>query len=396
LNFRADEGSTRQPSLAVDRRNFIKIIAAGGIVSLLQGCDEMPASAIAPWNGPSHDLTDIRLRALSWAILAPNPHNLQSWMADVREKDTVRLLVDQTRLLKETDPENRQILIGCGAFLELFGAACTAYGHRADVHLFPEGSYSPHSVDHRPFAEIRVESTASFVGDSGIFQVMRDRRSAKMAYSRRTPSADDFAALANAFQFPLVEFGHAANPAEARTITDLAKNGYAVEFGNRRTLQESLHAIRLGTDAIARDPSGIALHGPLFWWGRKLGLIDDKSIADPDNPRVRASLGKFAEVLDQTPSWGWLRSKDNSRLAQIEAGRAYLRVNLEAARRGLAVHPNSQVLEEFSEMNQLFSQFHRQVGVSAPERVQMLFRIGFCERPSPPTPRRALENIVIT
>ncbi len=379
----------------MDRRNFIKIIAAGGIVCLLQGCDEMPASAIAPWNGPSNNLTDIRLRALSWSMLAPNPHNLQSWMADVREKNTVRLLVDPSRLLKETDPENRQILIGCGAFLELFMAACAAYGHKAEVRLFPEGAYLSRTVDQRPFAEIRVEPEAVGDGDSGIFKVISERRSSKVAYARRIPSESDFAALATAAQTAHTTFGHTVVPAEVKAVTQLAKDGCAVEFGIRRTLQESLRAIRLGADAIARDPSGIALYGPFFWWGRKLGLIDDESIANPDNPRVQESLGRYAAMMDRTPAWGRLRSEDNSRLGQIEAGRAYLRLNLEATRRGLAVHPNSQLLEEFPEMNRLFSQFHLQVGVPAPGRVQMLFRIGFCDHAIPPTPRRALEKILI-
>ena len=60
------------------RRSFMLVLAAGGAVIALPGCNSMPASAIASWQQPGADQTDPRLRALSWALLAPNPHNLQS------------------------------------------------------------------------------------------------------------------------------------------------------------------------------------------------------------------------------------------------------------------------------------------------------------------------------
>ena len=74
------------------RRNFIRvlgtsavILAAGG-VGLTQ-CDPMPPDAVAAWAGPDASVTDLRRRAIAYALLAPNPHNRQPWMVDLREPD---------------------------------------------------------------------------------------------------------------------------------------------------------------------------------------------------------------------------------------------------------------------------------------------------------------------
>ena len=42
-------------------------------------------------------------------MLAPNPHNLQCWIADLRAPGLIRLHVDRSRLLPQTDPPNRRL-----------------------------------------------------------------------------------------------------------------------------------------------------------------------------------------------------------------------------------------------------------------------------------------------
>ena len=64
-------------------------------------------------------------------------------------------------MLPATDPPNRQILIGCGAFLELLCMAAAQLGHRAEVTLLPEGDYAASGVDARPFATVHMAADAS-------------------------------------------------------------------------------------------------------------------------------------------------------------------------------------------------------------------------------------------
>src|SRR5687768_12339080 len=118
----------------MNRRHFIRL-AGGGIVVAAAATgaaayalrNDYPAEAIEAWKGPGAE-SDARKRALAYAITAPNPHNLQPWLADLREPDTITVYTDRGRVLPETDPFGRQILIGHGAFIELLVMALAEQG----------------------------------------------------------------------------------------------------------------------------------------------------------------------------------------------------------------------------------------------------------------------------
>jgi len=99
----------------------------------------MPDAAIKPWSSAGDDKTDIRRWALSYALLAPSPHNMQPWLVDLTAPDNIDLYIDASRLLPETDPFSRQIMIGQGTFLEVLHLALTAQGFDAAIEHFPHG-----------------------------------------------------------------------------------------------------------------------------------------------------------------------------------------------------------------------------------------------------------------
>src|SRR5215211_4686422 len=127
-----------QPS---SRRRFIKVVGGGAVVAAagfaLSRVDGMPSEAIEAWQGPPTAETDARHWILAHAILAPNPHNMQPWLADLREPGVIDIRVDLDRLLPETDPFGRQILIGHGCFLDLARIAASARGLAAEISFFP-------------------------------------------------------------------------------------------------------------------------------------------------------------------------------------------------------------------------------------------------------------------
>jgi hypothetical protein len=72
--------------MPLSRRKFI-LIAGSTAVIIAAGkaaidLDKMPSTAIAAWSGPQSAEPDIRKRLLAYAILAPNPHNMQPWIVD--------------------------------------------------------------------------------------------------------------------------------------------------------------------------------------------------------------------------------------------------------------------------------------------------------------------------
>ncbi|MEM9601017.1 MAG: twin-arginine translocation pathway signal protein, partial [Pseudomonadota bacterium] len=99
-------------------------------------------------------------------------------------------------------------------------------------------------------------------------------------------------------------------------------------------------------------------------------------------------------LIDSAQSFGWLASRNNSRTAQLSAGRDWMRIHLAATRAGIALQPLSQVLQEFPEMDALYAALHTHLGVSEPARVQGLFRLGYADAPGP-SPRWPLQTRLV-
>ncbi len=78
------------------------LIGGVGLVGAANGPGQ--AKARAPWKQAGESFGDPRIDALAYAILAPNPHNRQPWLADLSEPDQITLTCDAERRLPATDP----------------------------------------------------------------------------------------------------------------------------------------------------------------------------------------------------------------------------------------------------------------------------------------------------
>jgi len=170
------------------------VLAAGGSAGLLAFAGGgVPATATAPWRDAAGE-TELRRFVLAHALLAPNPHNMQPWLADLREPDSIGLRLDPSRLLPATEPFGRQILMGCGAFLELLALAAAARGQRAEIALFPEGEPGA-TLGAAAVARIRLAPDAVLAPDP-LFAQVAARHTDRRAYDpARPPSEAESAAL---------------------------------------------------------------------------------------------------------------------------------------------------------------------------------------------------------
>ncbi|QDO95943.1 twin-arginine translocation pathway signal protein [Ferrovibrio terrae] len=384
--------------MAVSRRGFIRVIG-GGVVGTalvgggLQGCDRMPASAVAPWNGAPAGETDPRQRALSWALLAPNPHNMQPWLVDLRREGEILLHVDRTRLLPETDPFARQIVIGHGTFLELLVLAAGADGYRCEIDYFPQGQPAEGEVDDRPLARIRLQRDS--VTNDPLFAQIPHRRSTKEPYLAQALQPDHARDLQVAHRAGPAQLTITSDAALAAGLRGITERAMLIELQTPRALKESIDRLRVGADAIAAQPDGIELHGPFFWWLSKLGLMTPEKAMTPGTMAWQGGIDYALGWARATPAFGWLTTVANDRVSQIEAGRAYVRLNLKATELGVVMHPVSQVLQEYPEMAALQRDFAAMIGVAAGQTVQMLFRLGYSD-PVPPSPRRPLDALLMS
>ena len=126
--------------------------------------------------------------------------------------------------------------------------------------------------------------------------------------------------------------------------------------------------------------------------GRLVGAVTREALANPNSTAFRQGLDLYRNMAMSARAFGWLINNNESRLDQINAGRAYVRLNLKATALGLSIHPWSQALQEYSEMEELFREVHDLLGQG--RRLQMLFRIGYGPQIGP-TPRRGLETHIV-
>ena len=375
------------------KRRDVLLFSLGGTLALAGGgavwsATRTPDAALAPWRqaaGLAAD--DPRLFAFGHAILAPNPHNRQPWTIRLLGDDAAEIRCDLDRRLPETDPEDRQIAIGFGCFLELARLAAASIGWHMDVVAFPLGAGSPR-LDARPVARATFRRDPARARDP-LFEAASARRSTKEPFDMARPVGA--AALAALLAVPLAGATVAGTTDAGRVsaLRAVAWQAWEIEAATDRTWMESVRLMRIGKAEIEASPDGIDLGGPLFEALRHAGLMTRAKLADRASTAYLEGRRAYEALFAATPGFVWLATPGNSRADQLAAGAAYLRLNLAATAQGLAFHPVSQALQEFPEMRGAFAALHDATGVAAPARVQMLARIGYAAA-VPPSPRWAL------
>jgi hypothetical protein len=384
----------------LNRRNFVRL-AGGGVVlgatASLAGCSsELPPEAIAAWNGPASDTADVRRWILSYAILAPHSHNLQSWLVDLRQPGEIMLYCDLTRLLPETDPHSRQIMMSHGTFLELLDLAAKQKGLRADIELFPQGEFGPATLDKRPVARIRLSPDAAVKPDPLFTQILQ-RHTNREAYAMREPASDALQAIAASVAPHPVRTGFvgAAQPELLQKHRTIAMEAWRIELVTPRTVLESFKVLRVGPREIAEHRDGLTINTPMVRALTALGLFDRSKAPGPDDTATTSQIKDFNTKIAATPAFFWLVTEGNTRSTQVNAGRAYVRAQLAATALGLSMQPLSQALQEYPEQARPYADIHALLQAPPPQyTVQMWARLGLAPQVGP-SPRRGVDAHLI-
>ena len=349
--------------MTISRRGVLGLIGGGTIVAAGAGAGgfaltRTPEKALAPWSAAG-SYSDPRKRALSYAILAPNPHNRQPWIVDLSSTDTVALYRDKERDLPHTDPDARQLTIGLGCFLELMEIAAGETGHAVDLDLFPQGEAGPVAV-----ARFR---------DGGhrdpLFQHVMARRSCKEPFESKPVPASAVQKLSTLADV-------ITDPTRVKELRALTWEAWKTEVYTHRTMKESVDLMRFGKSEINANPDGIDLGGPFLEALMLVGVLSREAQLDQNSSGFKEGVRIYQEMLMATPAYAVLTTSGNSRADQIAAGRRWLRLNLTTTALGLSLHPVSQALQEFPEMAPHYKNAHRMLAKPG-HTVQMLGRLGY-------------------
>ena len=383
-----------------NRRAFISLVGGGAVLAAtapLTGCSsEIPEGAIQSWRHPDRE-SDTRRFMLAHALLAPNPHNRQPWIADLRDAGRIHLNCDADRLLPETDPFGRQILIGCGAFVELAVIAAAQRGVSVKVELFPGGMPADQTLPGGSRVATLVLGEPGSATAEPLFAQITRRHTRKSVYAsdRAVPETLVSSWAETATRFGLVS-GVATGTAAMDPIRKITREAFEIEATTARTWLESARLMRIGPAAIAANPDGISLNSPLVRALHMVGLFDPMEVPARGSKTLERVMERWVP-FETASGFLWLASPENTRPMQVAAGRAYVRAHLLATAAGVDMHPLSQALQEFAEMRGPRQAIHKTLGLAGSRQtLQMLARVGFATEPRGPSPRRSLESLLRT
>ncbi|BCK56032.1 Acg family FMN-binding oxidoreductase [Nocardia wallacei] len=317
-------------------------------------------------NHPDHDT--IRA-ALGLAVRAPSVHNTQPWLWRLGA-DTVHLYADTARHLPHTDPDQRDLIMSCGAALQHFRVAAQVFGWETLVHRLP----NPADPNHLAAVEFRsgVSTPEAVRMARGIARRRTDRR---RYTSWEVPAA---------FVSALVDAG----VANGVLVRDIDSGSVRARLLDAFEQAASHHAgdFSYGTE-LSRwsgrhaTPEGVP--------ARSAVVATDPTVRPFANPGLRQAV---ISDVDADARLLLLSTTSDDRISCLRAGEAAGAVLLTATSLGLATCPLTEPLEVRGARDYIRTEVLGDSGFP-----QLIIRFGFAATsadPVPRTPRRPIDEIV--
>ena len=381
-------------SLALDRRRFLVLLGGAAAYTALRPHaawarrlgQAMPV--LQPWRLPE-TLPPSPIEAaralIGAAVLAPSYWNAQPWRFEVDPAE-VRMVLDPSRTLPASDPDERFARMSLGAALENMLVAARAWGQQPNVRYLPYGAP-------RPGQPLVAASITWHPGerprDRLLYSALAERRTNSRPYDGRAitlPSRSQLLTQAS----DDVRVHWLDDRADVRAIAGIVHDATEASLNDRRAQAERMLWLRSSDEQSRRrgdgvTPERIGLGGPARWlagraldpeshffgWGASSLAKDLRDLVRSAGAVALFTTTRPESALLDNPSW-------------ILAGQAYERFALRAATLGIAQQPLAAPIE---------SERHRAVIArrfgAAGEEPLLLVRLGHAKRPDP-TPRRGV------
>ena len=312
--------------------------------------------------------------ALQYAVLAPSGHNTQPWLFRVAH-DTVSLFADRTRALPVIDPDDRELLMSCGAALFHLRTALRHFGYEARVRTFPDYD----EPDLLATVTLGAE-TEPVLEDQQLFMAIKRRHTNRLPF-RPVPVPDhDLEALVAAARAEGADLVLLRDPTAKQDLADLISQGDYIQ-GSDRSFRREL--------AAWLHPNHSHTHDGLP--GYAVGIGDLRSYAGPFVLRTfdwgRGRAARDRQLAEGSPALAVLTTPADNAAAWLDAGQALDRVLLLAADAGLAASFLNQPVEVPALRPRVATLIER---TGYP---QIILRLGY-GRPVAPTPRRSVNEVM--
>lgn len=333
--------------------------------------------------------SDPRIRLAASGILAASGHNMQPWSIRLDKTDSMSfyLYADRKRMTKEVDPYFRQMMISQGTFLEYVSVAGEKEGWNVQIKLFPSGEYDEgnltDSMDTLPVAKITLKKSQP--QKSYFYDAMYMPDTDRGPYLSQELSPYQISSLESVSESSDIRIMVYEGQSERSSIADYVMQSATIEAGVSRAMEETSNIFRANEYEKNRYRYGFSVEGQSTSGLMKFVLQGLLTIVPSLNSGKAASqnfIDSTKVSVDSTPAYAMIVTPKNDRVTQVKSGMIYSRLVLTGHTVGLAMQPLSQVLEEYPEMNRLYTEFNQKY---APEggTIQMLVRTGYSKKCMP-------------
>jgi nitroreductase len=307
------------------------------------------------------------LALVQLACLAPSSHNTQPWRFRITAAG-IDLLADRTRALPVNDPDDRELLISCGAALFNLRCAVAAAGKAAELSLFPDAGDADWLARMRSVSGVPDEVLALLA------TLVPERRTWRLAFAPRPVAPSMVDALIDAAAVEGVRLAPIVDAEGRDAIAALVAEGDRIQWHDphwRRELSMWMHPRRSG-DGLA-IPSLIQPVAQAVV--RTFDLGHGVAAKDQDLAAHSPLLAVLTTAGDTPSDW-------------LAAGQGLERALLVAIELGLQASYLNQPVE-VPELRRRLAELVGGTGMP-----QLVLRFGYPEGALPPTVRRPMEQVV--
>ena len=355
----------------------------------------------ASWDEWRGSILDGFRRPLRAAVLAASPHNTQPWQFE-ESNEAITVYADRSRHLGSFDPFRREMHLGLGCAIENFALAARTFGLAADVHVV-NGRFEV-SPGSQPVRAAQMMPRRTRRSDDPLVDAIPMRRTNRGPYRDRTIAPDrlhelvELAKLGSSLPVRVVflsddvarrEVGALIVEATERIVAD-----HEMSLDSFRWIRTGRRDVLVHRDGVTIDTAGAG----------RLKTLAAKFLPNL-NAAVIDRIWLDATRATQTATaavFGMMLVPDRLDMAStIAAGRAWQRLHLAATLLGLAAQPLNQPVEMI-DRNQMLGradEFGPGLASCSGENEwepTFVFRLGYAERQAPHSPRRPLENVMVT
>ncbi len=324
---------------------------------------------------------------LQYGRWAPSPHNMQSWLFQVEDEDTITLMYDPKRLLPGTNPTGSFMHVSFGILHEMLSIAAAPLGLEVDASYL-DVTLDPKKEGPQPLATLKlVKRQAPELLDR---ELIHERQTSRLPYDGRRIPEEVHKQLAEIAEQFGNKYEYSDDKSEVDWVVRLNAETMFYDMSNKEARDEVSSWMRFSKKDAVKRADGLAAYtmgvsGPLMWlfananWAFRLPGI------------YQLVRRQYEKGMTGTSTVSWISGPFETPADCERAGRMMARMWLTMTKNGVYLHPFGSVItnpEAHAQMDEHFQNPDRE------HDLWMLMRMGYSETP-PKAQRMPLAQMIV-